>query len=249
MNEQKSHSPTGQIKSSDHGRKIGVFVVVCAVIAVAYYQYADVLTLKSLAEKESQFREFRLENPVLVFGVAFAIYVAVTGLSLPFAAVLSLVFAWFFGFWRAVVLISFASTAGATVAFLLSRYLFRDAVQNRFSSHLVTINESLRREGAFYLFTLRLIPAIPFFVINLVMGLTPIRVSTYWWVSQLGMLPGTVVYVYAGSQFPDLKTLAEKGAGGILTVPLGIAFVLLGVFPLLVKKIMGQQSADKSTSD
>ncbi len=228
-------------------RKVVVLAILSAIISVVYYQYADVLTLEGLAAKEAELREFKIQNPWLVYGIAFAVYVAVTGLSLPFGAVLSLVFAWFFGFWRGVFLISFASTTGATMAFLLSRYLFRDTIQTRFSDQLASINESLKREGAFYLFTLRLIPAVPFFVINLVMGLTPMRATTYWWVSQLGMLPGTAVYVYAGSQFPDLKTLAKEGAGGILTWPLLIAFALLGVFPLVVKKIMSRWSSSEAT--
>ena len=210
------------------------------VVGTLYFLYRDALTLDSLAQRQAELEQLREENPVLVYGAAFLIYVTVTGLSLPGAAALSLVFAWFFGFWRGVVLISFASTSGATIAFLLSRYLFRDAVQNRFADRLSAINESLQKEGAFYLFTLRLIPAVPFFVINLVMGLTPMRVTTYWWVSQAGMLPGTAVYVYAGAQIPDLTTLAQKGAGGIVTWLVVLAFTVLGLFPLIVKRIVGQ---------
>ena len=116
-----------------------------------------------------------------------------------------------------MVLISFASTTGATIAFLLSRYLFRSAIQEKFGKRLLRFNEALQREGPFYLFTLRLIPAIPFFVINVVMGLTPLKTFTYWWVSQLGMLPATFVYVYAGSSVPTLAQLAERGTSGILT--------------------------------
>ena len=178
------------------------------------------------------------KNPLLVYGLAFLIYVCVTGLSLPGAAAMSLVIGWYFGFWRGLVLVSFASTTGATLAFLLSRYLLRDAVQQRFGGRLQAFNEALRREGAFYLFTLRLILGVPFFVINVVMGLTPLRVSTFWWVSQIGMLPGTCVFVFAGSEFPSLQELAEQGAGGILKPSLFIAFLILGVFPLAIKKIV-----------
>jgi uncharacterized membrane protein YdjX (TVP38/TMEM64 family) len=220
--------------------KIVVLLAVGSAIFFAYKNYGDVLTLESLASKETELRQYQSDNPVLVYGIAFLVYVAVTGLSLPGAAVLTLVIGWYFGFVRGLILVSFASTAGATVAFLLSRYLLRDTIQNKFGNKLTSFNESLKREGAFYLFTLRLIPAVPFFVINVVMGLTPVKTSTYWWVSQLGMLPGTAVYVYAGSQFPDLKTQAEKGAGGILTPQLIAAFVLLGLFPLVVKKLMAK---------
>ena len=150
---------------------------------------------------------------------------------------MSLVCGWFFGFWRGVVIVSFASTAGATMAFLLSRYLFRDTIQNRFGDRLERFNRALESEGAFYLFTLRMIPAVPFFVINVVMGLTPIRLWTFWWVSQLGMLAATCVYVYAGAQVPSLPDLAEQGVAGILTPRLAAALVLLGVFPLAVRLI------------
>ena len=122
---------------------------------------------------------------------------------------MTLVIGWFFGFWRALLVVSFASTAGATLAFLLSRYFLRDSIQNRFGGQLKKFNESLDREGAFYLFTLRLIPAVPFFVINVVMGLTKIRTGTYWWVSQVGMLAGTCVYVYAGTTIPSLNQIAD----------------------------------------
>ncbi|MEZ6051815.1 MAG: TVP38/TMEM64 family protein [Planctomycetaceae bacterium] len=160
-----------------------------------------------------------------------------TGLSIPGAVALTLMYGWFFGFWRGVILVSFASTTGATVAFLLARFLLQDVVQAKFGDRLKAFNQALEREGAFYLFTLRLIPLFPFFVINLVMGLTPLRTSTYWWVSQLGMLPGTAVYVYAGSSVPDLATLAERGTSGILTPNVLIAFALLGLFPLVIRKI------------
>ena len=218
--------------------KLAVLAGVIAFAIFGYLQFGDQLSLKGLAEREADLREFQRHYPILVYGIAFAIYVTVTGLSLPGAAGLTLVYGWYFRLVPAVVLVSFASTTGATVAFLLSRYLFRDAIQAKFGDRLKTFNEALEREGAFYLFTLRLIVGVPFFVINVVMGLTPIRVPVYWVVSQLGMFPATVVYVYAGSSVPDLNTLAEKGAGGILSPQLLLAFALLGVFPLVVKKAM-----------
>jgi uncharacterized membrane protein YdjX (TVP38/TMEM64 family) len=135
--------------------------------------------------------------------------------------------------------VSFASTLGATLAFLLSRYLLRDTVQAQFGERLAKFNAMLEREGAFYLFTLRLIPAVPFFAINVVMGLTPIRATTFWWVSQLGMLPASAVYVYAGDQVPTLAELAKRGVGSVLNARTIIALALLGVFPLVVKKAMG----------
>lgn len=231
--------------------KIALLSVIALITIVALTQFRDYLTLDSLAARESQLRDFQVENPVLVYGVALAIYVAITGLSLPGAAALSLVYGWYFGFLPGVVLVSFASTAGATVAFLVSRYLLRDMVQNKFGDRLTSFNQQLKKEGAFYLFTLRLIPAVPFFVINLVMGLTPIKTVTFWWVSQLGMLPGTIVYLYAGSRVPNLTVLAEKGAAAVFTpsqlTQIAIAFAMLGLFPLVVKKIIDRLQATDSS--
>ena len=224
-------------KSGAKFYKIGVFAILLIALVVLYNKYGSALNLESLADREVQLREWGAKSPSLTLGVAFLIYVAVTGLSLPGAAVLTLVFGWFFGFGTGLVLVSFASTAGATLAFLLSRFFFRSAVQDKFGPRIQKFNEALEKEGSFYLFSLRLVPAFPFFVINLVMGLTPIKTWTYWWVSQLGMLPGTAVYVYAGSQLPSLATLKEKGASGILTPGMLIAFTILGLMPLTLKKL------------
>ena len=208
------------------------------VIGGLAYTFGDVLDLDYLAEREAMLRDYQRSSPVLVFLLAFLLYVVVTGLSIPGATVLSLVFAWYFGFWRALVLISFASTGGATVAFLLSRYLLRDWVEQRFGERLAAFHRNLEREGAFYLFTLRLMPVVPFFVINLVMGLTRMKASTFWWVSQLGMLPGTAAYVWAGSSVPTLGELAEQGGGGVMRWQLIVAFAILGVFPLIVRRVL-----------
>jgi pyruvate/2-oxoglutarate dehydrogenase complex dihydrolipoamide dehydrogenase (E3) component/uncharacterized membrane protein YdjX (TVP38/TMEM64 family) len=163
----------------------------------------------------------------------FALYVAVTGLSLPGAALMTLLVGAIFGLLWGTVIVSFASTIGATLAFLLSRFVLRDWVQQRFQGQLAGINRGVEREGAFYLFTLRLIPAVPFFAINLAMGLTPMRAWTFFWVSQLGMLAGTVVYVNAGTQLARIESLR-----GILSWQLIGAFLLLGLFPLVAKWVI-----------
>ncbi len=216
-----------------------MLVLAIAIIALVITQFGQYLSLDYLATKESELRQFQSDHPVLIYGLAFVLYVVVTGLSLPGAAALTLVYGWYFGFLPSVLIVSFASTAGATVAFLASRYLLRDAVQSKFGSRLELFNDHLESEGAFYLFTLRLIPLVPFFVINLVMGLTPVKARTFWWVSQAGMFPGTLVYVYAGSRVPNLTELAEKGAAAVLTpsqlLQLTFAFALLGIFPLVAK--------------
>lgn len=228
----------GRIMSSKTIAKLIVIVVVAILVIIGFTQFGDGLSLESLATQETQLREYQASNPQLVLGLAFVIYVAVTGLSLPGAAVLTLVFGWYFGFWQAIVLVSFASTTGATLNFLLSRYLFRDAIQNRFGERLKVINENLEKEGAFYLFSLRLIPAVPFFIINPVMGLTKMKTWTFWWVSQLGMLAGTAAYAWAGASVPSLQTLAEQGAKGIISLQMLAAFILLGIFPIAVKKFI-----------
>ena len=215
--------------------KLLVLAVVVTSMVLFFRQFDQILTLGKLAQREGVLRQYQVQQPILVFGIAFLLYVMVTGLSLPGAAALSLSYGWYFGFLRGTLLVSFASTAGATLAFLLSRYLFRDLIEHRFGDRSAAFRERLRRDGAFYLFTLRLIPAVPFFVINLVMGLTPIRTKTFWWVSQIGMLPGTLVYLYAGSSVPSLSVLAQRGVSGILTTRVIFAFALLGLFPIFIR--------------
>jgi uncharacterized membrane protein YdjX (TVP38/TMEM64 family) len=232
--------PKGAGQGGVNVGKLGLLAIAAALFGGALYFFGDQLSLQTLVDREAAFERYRQDHPVLVYAVAFGIYVGATGLSLPGAWVLSLAFAWFFGFWRGLILVSFASTTGATIAFLFSRYVFRDAIQSRFGERLTNFNETLEREGAFYLFSLRIIPAVPFFVINLVMGLTPISVRTYWWVSQVGMLPGTCVYVFVGSQIPKATELAELGPSDILDWPILVAFVLLGVFPFVVRKVMSR---------
>ena len=219
--------------------KIGIALSAAMAIIVGFILLRDFLTLESLAKQEMQLRDFQQRHPALSYGLAFAFYTTVTGLSLPGATVLTLTYGWFFGLVRGVVLVSIASTAGATLAFLMSRFLFRSSIQSRFGKRLGYFNEMLARDGPFYLFTLRLVPAVPFFVVNAVMGLTPISALTFWWVSQLGMFPATGVYVYAGATVPSLRTLADEGIRSVFSAGqlsrLLIAFALLGILPLLVR--------------
>ncbi|MET4162182.1 pyruvate/2-oxoglutarate dehydrogenase complex dihydrolipoamide dehydrogenase (E3) component/uncharacterized membrane protein YdjX (TVP38/TMEM64 family) [Marinobacterium sp. MBR-111] len=192
------------------------------------------LTLEGLKSGLGQFEQWRSQFPLITAGAFFTLYVVVTALSLPGAAVMTVAAGALFGLLQGTVLVSFASTIGATLAFLVSRYLLRDSVQQRFGSRLAAINRGIERDGAFYLFTLRLVPAFPFFLINLLMGLTPIKAWTFYWVSQIGMLAGTLVYVNAGTQIAQLESLS-----GILSPDLLISFALLGLFPLLAKKVTG----------
>ncbi|QDT12440.1 TVP38/TMEM64 family protein [Planctomycetes bacterium K23_9] len=241
-----SDDAAGQSSAKSRWIKPIVLISVVVVIGVLFFQYRDAISLEYLAERESQLREFQSRHPWLVFGVAFLVYVLVTGLSLPGAAALTLVFGWYFGFGPALIMISFASTIGATLAFLLSRYLLGEWVQSKFGNRLGTFNQHLDEQGAFYLFSLRLVPAVPFFVINLVMGLTKMKTWTFYWVSQVGMLLGTAVFVYAGSRVPDLNTLADEGVGAVFStsqlLQIFVAFTLLGVFPLVAKFLLNRFS-------
>ena len=201
--------------------------------------YGQLLNLETLANQEIALREQAQQRPVAVFALTFAVYVIITGLSLPGALVATLVVGWFLGFWKGLLLVSFASTLGATIAFSVSRFLLRETIQSRFGDRFVTFKNALESEGVFYLFSLRVIPVVPFFVINLVMGLTPIRGTTFWWVSQLGMLPGTAVFVYAGAQVPSLRHFADNGVRGVMTPGLVIAMVVIGILPILMRKVVG----------
>ena len=198
-----------------------------------YFDLHKVITLENFQEHRGSLVDYVAENMTLSILLFALFYVAVTGLSLPGATVMTLIAGAVFGLTVGLVLVSFASTIGASIAFVLARYLFRDLVQRRFESALKPINEGVKREGAFYLFALRLVPAVPFFAINVGMGLTPIRLWTFYWVSQLGMLAGTFVYVNAGQQLGQLERLS-----GIFSPMLIGSFVLLGLFPLIAKKVL-----------
>ncbi|MEZ6134707.1 MAG: TVP38/TMEM64 family protein [Pirellulaceae bacterium] len=234
----------GQLAVNPHAsrhttRKIVVLAFLLPIAGILFWLLRDLLSLEYVASQEAQLRAWQVDYPLLSAAIALAIYVAVAGLSLPGATVLTLVCGWYFGFWKAMLVVSFGSTGGAMLAFLISRYLLRDWIQTKMAERLNRINAAFESEGPFYLFTLRLIPAVPFFVINAVMGLTQIRATTFWWVSQLGMLPGTVAYVYAGSAVPSLKRLAEEGPGSVLSWQLFSAFAILGLLPLVIKRVIG----------
>ncbi len=219
---------------------LGVVLVVCIGLFFALDLQRH-LTLEAIQMSLDRLRNLYATHGPAMVGAYFATYTLMAALSLPGAVVMGLAGGAIFGFWVATVAVSFASTLGATLAFLMSRYLFQDLVQRRFGARLAAVNEGVKREGAWYLFTLRLIPVFPFFVINLIMGLTPIRVWTFYWVSQLGMLGGTMVFVNAGKELGQLTTLS-----GILSPTLLLAFALLGLFPLAVKKIVGLVRAKKN---
>ena len=213
-------------------RLILLFILIAAVVAFFAFDLDRFLSLKALQAQRSSLVDFRDAQPLLSSFAFFGIYVLATALSLPGAAILTLAGGAVFGLWWGVLIASFASTIGATGAFLVSRYLLRGTVQQRYGNRLKTINAGVERDGAFYLFTLRLVPVFPFFLINLLFGLTPMKTRSFYWVSQVGMFAGTLVYVNAGTQIAQIESLS-----GILSPGLIGAFVLLGVFPLIARKI------------
>jgi pyruvate/2-oxoglutarate dehydrogenase complex dihydrolipoamide dehydrogenase (E3) component/uncharacterized membrane protein YdjX (TVP38/TMEM64 family) len=217
-----------------HPRKLLLIVAIAALVGVFFaFNLGRFFSLDFVKNQQAAIDAWRVAQPMLTAGIFFAVYVAVTGLSLPGATIMTLAAGAIFGVWWGTLMVSFASTLGATLAFLVARFVLRDWVQGKFGDRLKAINAGMEKEGGFYLFTLRLIPIFPFFVINLVMGLTPIRTWTFYWVSQIGMLAGTLVYVNAGTQLAQLDSLK-----GILSPELLASFALLGLFPLIAKKIV-----------
>ena len=210
------------------GKLIVVCVVAAGVIAFFAFGLHKYLSLDFFKAQQAAIESYVAQKPLRAAAIFFLIYVAVTGLSLPGAAIMTLVAGGVFGLLWGTVIVSFASSIGATLAFLASRFVLRDWVRGRFGDRLKTIDAGVENEGAFYLFALRLVPLFPFFVINLAMGLTSIRTRTFYWVSQLGMLAGTIVYVYAGTQLGRFE----------ITWQLVLALALLGIFPLAAKKAL-----------
>ena len=214
--------------------KLVLAVVLLALIAAFFvFDLGRFFSLEYLKSSQAEFAALYVNHPAAVIGVYFVIYVAVTALSIPGAAVMTLAAGAIFGLLAGTVIVSFASSIGATLAFVAARFVLRDSVQSRFGARLAEIDRGVAKEGAFYLFTLRLVPLVPFFVINLLMGLTKMRAATFYWVSQLGMLAGTLVYVNAGTQLAKIDSLQ-----GILSPALIGSFVLLGVFPIIAKKVV-----------
>lgn len=208
-------------------------VILAALVAFFATGLHRHLTLESLKSGQASLATAHAENPVGVAAAYFAAYVLVTALSLPGAAILTLAGGAVFGLLQGFLLVSFASTIGATLSFLASRFLFRETIQKRFSEPLARVDQGVRDEGAFFLFSLRLVPLFPFFVVNLLMGLTSIRVATYYWVSQLGMVPGTLAFVNAGTQLGQIDSLK-----GILSPAVLFSFALLGIFPWIAKLVV-----------
>ena len=216
-----------------------VFALACA---VAWFDLLRFLDLQTLKAQQLEWVAWRDAEPWRASLAFFAVYVAVTALSLPGSALMSLAVGAVFGLTWGLPIVSFASAIGATLAFLVSRSLLRDAIQTRFAGQLRIVNEGMVRDGALYLFSLRLVPAIPFFLVNLAMGLTPIRTGTFYWVSQLGMLPVSLVFVNAGTQLASVESVAGVWSPGLL-----ISFALVGLFPLMARRLLVRVASRRSS--
>lgn len=225
-------------------KKLVLGVIFIAVIVLLALNFGQYLTLENAKAQQAELAMFIEDNFVIAATSYFLAYVTITAFSVPGAAVVTLLGAALFGFWTSLILVSFASTIGATLAFLSSRYLLRDWVQSKFGEKLTAINQGVERDGAFYLFSLRLIPVFPFFLINLLMGLTPIATLRFYLVSQLGMLPGTAVYLNAGTQLAQIDSLS-----GIVSPSVLISFALLGLFPVIAKWVMAKIKTTPPTSN
>ena len=200
-------------------------------------------TLSYVKASQEYFASLYAGHRFMVIAAYMLIYILVTSLSLPGAAIMTLAGGALFGLLLGTVVVSFASTIGATLACFVSRFILRDWVQGKFGDKLKTVNEGIEKEGAFYLFTLRLIPVFPFWLINLVIGLTKMPLRTFYWVSQIGMLAGTIVYVNAGKELSKVDSLS-----GILSPGLILSFVLLGLFPMATKKLLSLYRTRKTSS-
>ena len=215
-------------------KRIALLVLLAAAIAAYFwFDLGTVLSLENFKQSQTDIVAAKDANPLFYIGGFFLIYVIVTALSLPGAAIMSLVAGALFGVVTGTILVSFASTIGATLAFLSARFLLRDWVQSKFGERLKAIDDGIARDGAFYLFTIRLIPLFPFFVVNLLMGLTRIKTRTFYWVSQIGMFPATIVFVNAGTQISQIESTA-----GLLSPTLIGSFVLLGLFPWIARGLV-----------
>ena len=227
-----------------NSKRLALLAAVAILIALFLaFDLQRFLTIEYLASRGEAIVAFRDGNTSAAMAIFFLAYVAVTGLSLPGAALMTLIAGALFGLVTGVVIVSFASSIGATLAFAIARYLFRDAARRRFERALVAIDRGIEKDGAFYLFALRLVPAFPFFAINLAMSVTPISTWTFYWVSQAGMLLGTVVFVNAGAELGQIESLSLSG---VLTPELIASFALLGLFPLIAKKVLAQLKSRKA---
>ena len=219
-----------------------------AAIFVFYLIYNRFLTPEKITSAESTLRGWYANSPVFFLLVAFVIYVVATGLSLPISTILSLRYAWILG-WVAVPLLNLAATSGATLAFLSARFLFRDWVQNRFADKLKTINRGFEKDGAFYVVSMRMVAIFPYWIVNLVLGLVPIRTSTYFFATMIGMLPLNFAFVYLGMQIPSTEEFMEQGIKSLISWQLLLGIGLIGLVPLGLRLLVNRMSTKPNDAE
>jgi len=221
-----------------------IAIIAFLVVLFFFFGWDDYFTLANLQVQQASILSYYADHPALTLLAYGVIYIVVTGLSLPGATILTLLGGALFGLLWGTVIVSIASTIGATLAFFTARFLFREDLEQKFAKQLNTINQGIENEGGYYLFTLRLVPLFPFVAINLIMGLTKMPTTTFFWVSQVGMLAGTLVYVNAGTQLATIKSLSD------ITSPwLIVSFILLGIFPLAAKKFVEYRRDHKNSQN
>ena len=214
--------------------KISLFLILISVVIIFYiFDMDQLLTLENIRVQQELLLNYYDQNKLLVHVTYLFIYIITTTFSLPVALALTLIGGALFGFFYGLVLVSFGSSIGATFAFLIARFIGHDLVKQKYNAQLSKFYIGFEKEGAFYLFALRMVPLFPFFIINIITALMPIKTWTFYWVSQLGMLPATTLYVFAGTQLSEMKSLSD-----IMSPRLILTFILIGLFPILIKKLI-----------
>ena len=229
------------MKKKNIEKVIIVIFIIGLIVVFKVFNFGEYLTLSYIKDSQEKLMILYNEHPAAVIASYMIIYILTTSLSLPGAVVLTIAGGALFGLLVGTLVVSFASTIGATLACFVSRFLLRDWIQDKFADRIQKVNEGIEKEGAFYLFTMRLIPVFPFWMINILMGLTKIPLIKFYWISQVGMLPGTVVYINAGKEIAKIESLK-----GILSPSLLISFALIGIFPISVKKLIAFYKARKN---
>ena len=220
--------------------RVITLVVAVAIVIAIYPSVAGHFNLRALAEREEEIRAGQTAQPLLFLAVAFLAYTLAVAIGIPGSSALSVVIGWLFGFWVGLPLVSFAATLGALITFLVARYCLRGLIERRFAGPLKKFEARFGGDCPSCLFSLRLIPGVPNLITNILPSFTAMRASTFWWVSQLGMLPGTITFVYIGSNLPNLIVIVEKGASSLISPGLVVGFVALGLTPLIIRIVSGR---------
>ncbi|RCS43924.1 TVP38/TMEM64 family protein [Bremerella cremea] len=233
------------------GFRVALLAVLIGLAGMVYYQFRDYLSLEYLATQENALRDLQAQHPIALYTVVFLIYTLLLAVGVPLCALLTIICGWLFGFIPAILLASFGSTTAGALNFVGCRYFFRNWVERTLGNTLDKFNEQLEESAAFYLFITRLIPQIPFVLVNLLMGLSPISFKTFWWVSQLAMLPALLVFVWIGTTLPNLKTISEEGMSSVLSWQLMLSLAATGLIPLAIRFALNgyQKQAEKKKAN